>query len=255
MNYPQSSCPSNQCGPPSAYRFAYETSNTIPSSLAISGCKTPHDLEYCTSKQMYNQTLQTLPTEQSKPISIPLNQLNAHLETDGYYKVNCSRYKSGCREGFVSSNPLTMDAPRGQRLVLDRPPLSGGIEVGHGSSCHDKLYSRELSEYGKNYTNYSDITAGDIQYWVATDNMDAYWGPVYSTPAVVDHILFIDPMGVVRPEYKRTPLKRYDWDSCHPDSCDSYTHDQIEFREQLMASQSRKRDESDYAYRWASQLT
>lgn len=149
--------------------------------------------------------------------------------------------------GYVGSNPKLVDAMRAQRLTLDRPHTTGEMPVGNVS--HDAIYTPEMAAYGKDYLNYGDINAGQIQYYLTETSAFPYIDPVYATPAEVAHVVRTDPMGVARPEYPRAPLTAYAWDPC-VNTDDSFTHDTLTHREDLMALQSRRRNQQEYGYRY-----
>lgn len=248
MNYPQSSCPCVECKAPGSYLYNHEPNKgTVPCSLAMSGCKLPTDLAYCTSKQIYNQNIQPSCTPYTQ---FNLNKLGVTLETDKYRRVEPSGINSKqCQSAYLGSNPKLVEPVRAQPLLLDRPNYTGHVPV--GNVPHDEIYTPFFSKYGKGYTNYSDITGGQIQYYVTTDNANAYYPPNFVTPALVNHELHVNPMGIVYPQYNRIPLDSYGWDKCHKDQCDSSTHDALQFRQGLMERQMRTINQQRYEPRWA----
>jgi hypothetical protein len=175
----------------------------------------------------------------------PLNALGIRL--DGTAVPVTNDLQAPCSNGWVYENPLTYDAPRAQRLVFDRPTYTGQVNV--GNVCQDEIYSPAYSDYGKGYKNYMDINAGQIQYYLNGNGVDAYTSPVFSTPSTVSTRLFVDPMRIVKPQYDRQPLTPYSWKQPY-DGCDSATHDTLEFRQDLMARQMRKRNQQTWEYRW-----
>lgn len=242
MNYPKTSCACSECPPNKKYQ--YEINKVIPCSLGVPDCKKSLELEYCTTNKVYKQDIQP----QNKLYKYKyLNKLGLSLDEQKYVPVKCNLSKQ-CQYVYNGHNPLLTEAFRGQKLMLDRPNYTGEVPV--GNVCHDEIYTPYFKNYGKNYTNYNDITGGQIQYYI--DTSDAYFPPNFITPAIVDHTIQIDPMGVVRPEYNRLTLKQYDWDKCNKDECDSFTHDTLEFRQELMEKQMRKINEQKYELRWGN---
>ncbi|MFO0089870.1 MAG: hypothetical protein ACK518_03630 [bacterium] len=158
--------------------------------------------------------------------------------------LNQTEYKevrSACgRKGYEGTNPLLMDSMRGERLILDRPPLESNI---HWTN----VYRREIDNYGRNYRDYNDINAGQISYWVEK-RPEVYVPPIFKNPTTVVHTIMTDPMDIKHPHFERIPIDTCPW-SCDSSDCDSFTHDQVEFREQIMASQMRRENERDYKYR------
>jgi hypothetical protein len=241
--YPHTSCPSSNCPPYKKYNFIAEQNNAYPCSLGIPSCKKTISQEYCQSDTVIRQTIQPKNGRNNHP-TVPLNKIGPQIDNKWYIPVD-----SDNQIAYAGFNPILFDPLRSQRMLLDRPHLTGEIAV--GNAPHDKIYTKYMSNYGKNYSNYEDISGGDIQYWLSAGSGDAYTEPVFTTPAIVDTVINIDPMGVVRPEYRRSSTAKYDWDKCNQDQCDSLTHDALEFRQELMEKQMRKRNEQEYTYRWA----
>ena len=182
----------------------------------------------------------------------PLNSLGIRL--DGRYKKVTTPF-SGCREGFVTfDNPNTYDPVRAIRTVFDRPNYTGEVNV--GNVCHDEIYSPRYKNYGKNYRNYMDIDAGQIQYYINESQKDVYNSPNFVTPSVVKNSLFVDPNGIVKPEYERFPLTDYSWNKkCGKyDACDSDTHDTLEHRQDIMSRQQRKNNQQSWVFRWGDHV-
>ena len=143
---------------------------------------------------------------------------------------------------FQGTNPKLYDSVRAQSMVIDRPPLSSQVY------SDAEIYSPHIRKYGKLYTSYNDIVGGNILYYIPDSSRDAYRHPVFTTPASVFRRDVQDPMGVVRPEFDRITQSRYGWDKCNPDACDSYTHDTLEYRQELMEKQMRARNAQEYRF-------
>ena len=232
-------CPCEQC---KHLPIMKETQS--PNSLAFSGCQKTCRMKYCDSFTPYKVSIQP---QCSPDVPKGLNHMGIKLDEKAYQKTN-TEY---CGKGYIGCNPILVDAPRAQRLVLDRPNYTGEMCV--GDVPKDDIYSAEISKIGKGATSYEDLYGGQIQYYVAPGTSDPYFEPIFVTPAFVEHTLFRDPMGVVRPEYKRVSLKPYAWSECSTDrDCDSFTHDTLEFRQELMEKQMRKINEQKYDTRWYS---
>jgi hypothetical protein len=215
----------------------------IPCSLGISNCQKTPGFQ-CSSTQTYEQSVQ--PNNNNKYTN--LNVLGLHLQTEKYTPVSCG--DNPCPYGYNGTNPLLIDQVRGEKLLLDRPNYTGSVSV--GDVCVDQIYSPYYRNYGKNYTSYTDISGGQYQYYLPSDDTaNAYAYPNYVDKALVDHTVFIDPMGVAKPEYNRQSLKNYSWNpQAQNRDCDSYTHDTLEFRQELMEKQSRKMNQSNWEYRY-----
>jgi hypothetical protein len=237
-----SSCPLEQCQPKQKYNW--ESSTAKPCGLAFPNCNKSFNLEYCDVNQIYKQDIQP---KNDRDFTIPLNSIGPVLEKCQYIPIS-SNLSEQCKVSFLGTNPLLTEAVRAQKLLLDRPHYTSQVQVGDVKT--DEIYSSKFAKYGKGYTDYKDINAGNVMYWLSNTSTEAYASPVYVEPAVVNHSLFVDPMGVVKPEYNRLPLKAYGWDKCCGQECDSFTHDSLGFREDITSSQQRKRNQSDYSYRY-----
>lgn len=248
MSYPQTSCPCSYCPPQNRYNYTAEPDCAKPNSLAVPDCIESFNLKYCTDKQVYKQDIQPKPVSNAK--SIKLNKLGLKLQEQNYIPVKAD-LSNQCEVAYAGCNPLLIDAMRGDRLLLDRPNLTGKVPI---NVCPNQVYQPWLNTYGKNYTNYNDITGGQIQYYVDPTNADAYYPPNFVTPALIDHTIKVNPMGVVYPQYERQSMQPYMWDGCNKDECNSSTKDQLTFREGLMASQMRKMNQQRYQPRWAKNV-
>lgn len=168
-----------------------------------------------------------------------LNAIGPQLQVNQYTPV-----PSPCGgTGYQGINPLLIDSMRGQKLILNRPHFETGI-----APDLSNIYTPLIRQYGKGYRNYSDINAGQYQYWVPKQP-EVYFPPVFTKPSKVVHEIFTDPMDIQHPQWERVP-NPCKWDKCKTkNTIDSFTHDTLEFREQLMARQMRRENERDYRYR------
>ncbi len=221
-----------------------ESIPNIPCSLGIPNCKKSFQLEYCTPTEMYHTSVQPRNIDQIPPKL--LNTLSIYQDVNQYTPV--TNKDCNGRTSYAGSNPILIDAPRAQKLLLNQPNYTGDVAV--GDVDHDEIYDPKFNKIGRPYSTYNDMVGGSVQYYLPFDAGEAYIKPVYSTPSIVQHTTKINPMGVVYNEYERIPLSKYAWDACNKDACDSYTHDQLEYRQDLMAAQSRKRNQQEYKLRW-----
>ncbi len=183
----------------------------------------------------------------------PLNTMG--IRRDGT-AVPVTTNMPGCANGWVSPNPITYDVQRAIQTVFDAPVYTGQVNV--GNTCQDEIYTPQYRMYGKGYRNYMDINSGDVQYYLDNSRVEPYTTPDFITPATVTNQLYVDPMGQVKPEYNRVPLTDYSWNRAPQtgqySACDSYTHDTLEFRQDLMARQMRRMNQQNWAYRFGAQL-
>jgi hypothetical protein len=186
---------------------------------------------------LYCATVQ--PFAKRIPGNRALNNIGPVIAGDTFTPV-----KSACGTiAFQGTNPLLMDAMRGQRLLLNRPPFENGI-----APDLSNIYTPTIRKYGKGYTSYNDINAGQYQYWVPKQP-EVYFSPVFVKPSKIKHTILTDPMDIKHPQWNRVP-NPCEWNKCLVNqNVDSYTHDTLEFREQLIALQQRRENERDYRYR------
>jgi hypothetical protein len=178
----------------------------------------------------------------------PLNGLGIRRDGTNIPIVTDMR---NCKNGWISPNPLTYDVQRAIQTVFDEPNYTGQVNV--GNVCHDEIYTPMYRKYGKGYRNYMDINAGQIQYYIDNTQSEVYENPNFTTPSVVRSRLFVDPMGTVKPQYDRFPLTPYSWNKPY-DGCDSYTHDELVFRQDIMDKQMRKMNQENWVYRWGNSI-
>lgn len=225
----------------------------VPTNLGSFSCKDiprqyskffPSYIERSTNNDVYTET--------------PLNQMGIRLDGSNLQVVS-----SGCGGlGWISPNPLTVNANTGQRMVFDRPPYTGKVAV--GDVCRDEIYDNNFADYqAKVYQNYMDMKTGDVQYWVDQSSMAPYRNPVYASESVVDNYLFVTPNHTVWPRYGRTPL-----DKCSGDSAScygrkrcqeipktlSFINDTMLQREDITSLQSGKINRQNWQYRYGPTL-
>lgn len=115
--------------------------------------------------------------------------------------------RNGCGDG--SSNPTcwTGNDPRlrnpdGSRLVLDRPPLTGRVELRN-------VYSDRLSHHQTGfYRGYDDIHAGQIGYYMSSMRDSIFNSPNFTIRSNTVTELYRDPNGTVTTQHKREPLTK-----------------------------------------------
>lgn len=136
-------------------------------------------------------------------------------------------------------DPRLYDGRRGQYNPLDRPPYTGEVLL-------KDVYSPDLNRYGKDYANYSDITAGQVQYYYSKDTAGAYSLPNFTQRSEVNRGIFKDPMGAIKPVYSRCPIKPENrTGSCLDDIRQSTVHRES-IMEGLMAKMNQRRWASRY---------
>ena len=143
------------------------------------------------------------------------------------------------QKGYQSMDPRTYDPVRNIRLTLDRPP----VQVSNTQPLQE-IYSmtNDTCKDGF-YCDYGQIFGGDIVYYNDLEqtiyDTDPYVLPSYVTKTVIQ-----DPMGALLPQYNKTPI----YENNPQVGCYRSDRDQMFFREDLMALQSRKINQSDYSF-------
>lgn len=166
-----------------------------------------------------------------------INQISPVIDYSTYVKVS----ESDTCSGYQGTNPLLMNPIRGQSLILDKPPYLGEIPL-------ENIYA---NTYNTTYSSYFDMNSGQIQYWLPKDNGQVYREPVFTTPAEVTKNVFIDPMGVAKPEYNRNSFETYAWNKCKSIH-DSFTHDALEHRQELTEKQMSSMNRREWKYFWTN---
>lgn len=138
-----------------------------------------------------------------------------------------------------SLDPRLIDPVRNIHMELDRPPLQPR-NVQPLQHIYDDCESDIRPGVYKD--GYESIYPGDIMYYVDSTQAEAYSSPNYVDQQVLMPYLFQDPMGALHPMYDRVPMYE------GPNNVSDYSHDrdEISYREDMMAHQSRLWNRSDY---------
>ena len=99
----------------------------------------------------------------------------------------------------------------------------------------------------KQYDFYTDIKGGEIQYykkqWTALDTYQK--SPLFQNEAFISSRLYRDPMGSLKPEYNRVQVKNN-----LASSQLTWMQDSCEWREEIIAKQLRRDNQTRYDPRW-----
>jgi len=148
-------------------------------------------------------------------------------------------YTSADETTCTSNDPRLYDPIRNIRLELDRPPLQT-----KNTQPLQNIYDCKNKIQPQFYNGYSSIVPGDIQYWLDPDQSQLYNQPVYVIKSAVVPFIFQDPMGALKPQYDKIPLFTNQANIAEY----SFDQDQMSFREDLMARQSRVINQSDFQH-------
>ena len=101
---------------------------------------------------------------------------------------------------YTNLDPRLYSAARNQRLVLDNPPIQSKRNLNMINN------DTSLNSYGKRYTDYQSINAGQIVYYLNNSTKGVDLTPVFTTPSYIHGYDYKDPMDSIKPQYVRTPL-------------------------------------------------
>lgn len=234
-DYPKSSCITYECN---KNKYQFNDSGT-PTNIGTIDCSIP-PLFDCYDKVVFNQNIQPINNNGYTYIN---PQLANQTFDKTFQKVNCNNNYL-----YTSPDPRLISTIRGkQTLFLDRPPYNYSVKL------KDIYTDSNLTNYGKNYKSYSDINAGQIMYYTDHSQEEAFFNPNFTDSAGVTSYLFRDPMGSIKPQYDRYPLKGQ-----NPITSDKYLYDHglsslddsEFFRQDIMSKQMSKMNQSKWSSRW-----
>jgi len=97
-----------------------------------------------------------------------------------------------------------------------------------------------LKNYGRNYTDYASVNAGQIKYYIDKDLAEPFFNPVYGMKSESVGITYRDPMGNVAPTYNKEYPKE---DIPCGLSC---INDSTKFRDDITSLQQRTHNSQKY---------
>lgn len=130
-----------------------------------------------------------------------------------------------CTTDCSSADPRLYDTIRGEHYTLDRPPVDNSLKM-------KDVYNKSLLRYGTNYTSYSDITAGDITYYINNTQLSPFTNPTFS---VNINSTRTDPMETVNQEVERFQTIPYAPIPFSKSPCLSWIRDTTSQREDLIS--------------------
>ena len=138
-------------------------------------------------------------------------------------------------------DPRLTDNKTWDKIMLDQPPVTSEIEL-------EKIYGENLRNYGKNYTSYKSINAGQIQYYVPVQDLEANQKPNYILESNNTNVIRQDPMGGLIPEYHREEITN----GMKHVVKDQYMRDRLRYAEWMLDSAMYKRNSRDWGKLWSS---
>lgn len=257
--YPQSNCNCYQCD---KEVYPAQSPGSI-TNFSVRGCKVSKGFE-CYDKEIfqqntqpqgvYDQSINSLNGDcvKMKPENDKytfLNKLSLNL-ADGFYKLECPKDSGYPSTTYISHDPRLLNPIGNSLLHLDRPPMTGGLAL-------KDIYSDKLKDHGKDYRTYSDINAGQIQYYIDDSIKDALYEPVYDIPAEVTSLVYQDPMSNMKPQYTRHPALTTGMTEVPTRAdnygCLSFVNDTSGHREDIISRQQSRNNQEKWSARWGNQ--
>ena len=235
--------PPNSCNC-SARNFEVPIEFGNPSSLSLRDCRVNPPFDGCHNEEAFASRVSP-----PNPLSNETRSINPQVFSQKYapnfMKVEGS---AGAGPVWTAIDPRLISAGGhfGLCTALDLPPIDGSVRL-------KNVYDENLRGYGKNYSGYSDINAGQIMYWKAEASDSPTFEPVFSNSAEVTGTVYVDPMGGIKPQYYREPLT-----AANPTTTQnknyggelSWIQDSQEHREDIISKQQGPIWQNDWSYRW-----
>lgn len=131
------------------------------------------------------------------------------------------------------------------RLVDERHSYNMLLNERPSQFVYDKFNDNvsgnpSLKNYGKNYTSYSDVTGGQIRYYIDKDLSEPFFNPVYGMTSKSTGMVYKDPMDNLVPSYN----KEYSTDLIENGL--SFINDTTKFRDDIISRQQRINNSQRY---------
>lgn len=130
------------------------------------------------------------------------------------------------------------DTSRNYNMTLDKPPIQVYYDLKHDNMDG----SKKLHNYGRGYTDYKSVNAGQIQYYFDKDLADPFFAPVYGMPSTATAFTWDDPMGTTKVQFE----KKFDNSRRKHTNMLSSIEDTTNHRDDIMARQQRTHNERRY---------
>ena len=240
--YPKTSCSTEVQN--HSYKIPTEG---IKSNLSIRGSECSKYFDYH-DRVEFNKNVQ--PSNKSGRYELnPKSYTNKTAPDFG--KVACQTASSCPSPSWMSWDPRLFSATRVGYTPLDRPPTHGEVRL-KNTYKNGYTYDKAIG-----FHSYEDLEDGDITYYIDKSIEDPFYKPVFSEPAQEYSSLYVDPMGSIKPEYNRVPLINTQNSAVSPPKsypyCLSFLQDSQTQREDIMALQSRKMNQTKWSARWANE--
>lgn len=248
--YPKTSCDCADCKVNTNNgKVVYDDSKGIPSNMSVKNCIVPSEFE-CANR------LELKPPTESGPAGIErlcdiypnIKLLNPQIYldkyTDQFKAVECN--SKGCESiNYVSNDPRLFHGMRGY-IALDARPVQSLTPL-------SQVYDEKLRGYGKHYSGYDTVSAGDITYYTGKERSSPYYAPLFDEKNKYSKVLYRDPMSAIKPEYPRevkNPTLVGDVECSDDKYCLSWIRDTQMQRDDILTSQMAKINQRRYEPRW-----
>ena len=235
-NYPKSFCNCYKC---TEKDYKIDTETEIPTNMSVSNCQKPKLFE-CYDSVPFRFDIEP---QYKNGIEVLNPQVAESKYPPDFEKIKCNNQQVCNQTQYASHDPRLFYAPYAQILTLDRPPLDSTSD----------LSDKSLYKYGQNYNGYKDIDAGQIVYYINKEKQEPFFSPLFTTPAYTYGNLYQDPMGSMKPEYKRVPLKYNNPLDTHKKTYEgglSWIQDSTSHREDILSKQMSRNNQQRYESRW-----
>ena len=228
----KSNCPYNskKCEDVEHGYYKQYPKNVVRTNLVSEATSKNFEQENCTNYRIHQLT-----TEPQDNVDNTRTVINKKALTS-LSQDFCEIGKTGI---WASHDPRLRLSVTGQHIGLDRAPYTTNV-------TSKNMYDSNLNNFGQKYKSYSDIKGGQIQYYTDKHLQDTFFEPLFVSKSRVTNSTFIDPMGGSKAQYDKDVSLT---DNKHISEY-SFDRDQIAFRENLMASQMSKMNESDWSKMW-----
>lgn len=254
-NYPKSFCDYTFPNPSIS---SLDVNNGTPSNLSVTYCSIPNQFNninkiyFKSDIQPVNNNSQSINNINPDKNNYRYSYYNADAITSKYsndfqlVENTNTNNKNACPSvSYYSPDPRLIDVPRSIRTTLDIPPIESTVHLSN-------IYKIDKN-YGKGYTTYDNVKAGQILYYNDKDIQDPYYQPNFVDRSIIQSYLYQDPMGAIKPQYDRIQINDICSKSknCNFNGCLSSIADSQSFRQDLMSKQMRKMNQEKWTARWS----
>lgn len=168
------------------------------------------------------------------------NSVYTYLNQRGVASSPYFQKNNGNGEYFnTKADSRLFDVRHNHYMQVDTPP----IQVIYNLINDNVSGNPALSNYGKNYTDYASVNAGQIQYYVDKELAEPFYSPVYGIKSGAIGTTYKDPMDSSKPVF----TKEYPPECKYPTgTCLSFINDTTKFRDDIISRQQRVHNQQKY---------